>query len=807
MANIEALYEYITEGIQRLVEESQAAKQAHALGLVSAPYGQWKDPKTDKVVAKSVDDGHGGTKLVKINTDDDFGADDAHPNVAAKEKPPEIAPKKEPHVLIGPQEIQNSFKKIQKLVLGYVETDKVTDPEQRSKVEDLIVKATIQVLQGQEVVDPEIRHAIKAIIPQEQVLELRHILLYIRKELKSGEAGHIKSVSDYFKNNPPKIEEPPKPAATISKPQEPPLAMKYALPIPSPSVFTQNAPVAEPTSEPQAPPQATATKIPPSDYLSNAEKMIGLISANLSQQDQNAWKFYMQKAFDATGQYALNYSLHAMFKKGLIDKVMWKKLDSYVKGVKGVTKLPTTLNPKKHLDPSTGALAGHGGMMSQEPKPTSTKGSKEKKGSPILANKIKKFRNTLGQPGEFTSDQVKEMLVYLSNKINEGKPEYYHSTASSVKEMLKKHYGVYWKDAHRAGLWARNMVKKGIKFTQDGRVDFKAIGAENPASLKKLAMIGSEKKMKAQMAAQAEITALASTTLVEGEEIVHGGQHSNAHQFYKKYTHSEVASYLTNESVKHSQNQFKWRYENWSPKFFDQVFKAQKTRQTGGTWNNANKQLIYETFTEAIEGPPPAQLSIKHFVERGMSISKTSLKAFLGAFKIGERAYLSPSGFSEDPQMARQFASSHNAETSTILMRILPNKKTGTLKALSLHDWQEPGTVASYPIGFPASYSSGYVPGNYNNEKEVIIGTSKNLMVKNVKKILIPIYGAIQVNYEIEMEEVDDEETPVTEGKILGLDAKNFKGMSKDTIKALFKYMSVPMSQLKESGSNNDKIK
>jgi len=44
----------INESLDNLNEESDAAKKAKALGLVSKGYGRWADPKTDKVVAQTV---------------------------------------------------------------------------------------------------------------------------------------------------------------------------------------------------------------------------------------------------------------------------------------------------------------------------------------------------------------------------------------------------------------------------------------------------------------------------------------------------------------------------------------------------------------------------------------------------------------------------------------------------------------------------------------------------------------------------------------------------------------------------------
>lgn len=68
------LSELISKSVRRLVEndESEATKQAHQLGLVSKGWGRWADPKTGKLVAKSING-----RLVKYPDTFEDDVDDA----------------------------------------------------------------------------------------------------------------------------------------------------------------------------------------------------------------------------------------------------------------------------------------------------------------------------------------------------------------------------------------------------------------------------------------------------------------------------------------------------------------------------------------------------------------------------------------------------------------------------------------------------------------------------------------------------------------------------------------------------------
>lgn len=80
-------------------DESRAAEQAHHLDLQAAPYGNWKDPQTDKVVAKSV---NGGETLVKTEPGD---TDTPEPEGFESDELPEPTPDQleEPEDLLSPE--------------------------------------------------------------------------------------------------------------------------------------------------------------------------------------------------------------------------------------------------------------------------------------------------------------------------------------------------------------------------------------------------------------------------------------------------------------------------------------------------------------------------------------------------------------------------------------------------------------------------------------------------------------------------------------------------------------------------------
>lgn len=66
--------EFVGRQLHRESDKSDAAEQAHGLGLISKGWGRWADPQTDEIVAKTV---HG--HLVKIDNsnrdDEEFRSD------------------------------------------------------------------------------------------------------------------------------------------------------------------------------------------------------------------------------------------------------------------------------------------------------------------------------------------------------------------------------------------------------------------------------------------------------------------------------------------------------------------------------------------------------------------------------------------------------------------------------------------------------------------------------------------------------------------------------------------------------------
>jgi hypothetical protein len=150
-------------GDERPAGESEAAQQAHQLNLVAKPYGNWADPKTGKVVAKTVQG-----KLVKVKNDDDSvipdkegdgytlsnpkrgysqhsseenpGQFDADIDAAEKDVPPYEEPEQSPEKTALRQQqmdLQGSYKEI-KASQSALERAKQLPPEKKAKLIDIL---------------------------------------------------------------------------------------------------------------------------------------------------------------------------------------------------------------------------------------------------------------------------------------------------------------------------------------------------------------------------------------------------------------------------------------------------------------------------------------------------------------------------------------------------------------------------------------------------------------------------------------------------------------------------------------------
>ncbi|MBW3546122.1 MAG: hypothetical protein KY428_11090 [Bacteroidetes bacterium] len=172
-------------------------------------------------------------------------------------------------------------------------------------------------------------------------------------------------------------------------------------------------------------------------------------------------------------------------------------------------------------------------------------------------------------------------------------------------------------------------------------------------------------------------------------------------------------------------------------------------------------------FTKLAGGPPPAEYKpARGYLERGISMTNDEIETYLQAFEIGKLAYIGPSGFSENPKKARSFG-------DTVILRVYPSKSKGTINAIAVHGRE-------------------FNSDGYSEEMEVVVGTHRNLRVKQVIKHVGSSSG--HVNYEIIMEQEEDgiTESLIREGTIdrdeYGFQTHHWKGLSKDTIKLLIKY-------------------
>jgi hypothetical protein len=130
-----------------------------------------------------------------------------------------------------------------------------------------------------------------------------------------------------------------------------------------------------------------------------------------------------------------------------------------------------------------------------------------------------------------------------------------------------------------------------------------------------------------------------------------------------------------------------WRYTKLDRKTRDKLRDIQVAWQ-GDVQHQAPKSQRKERnkfLNDVMKRPPPAVLSVKGYLERGMSMDKSDAMKFLKNFKIGQNVLLPPCGFSADPGTARSFADDN--EDVSIILRLMPkNGKTYGL-ALPYANW------------------------------------------------------------------------------------------------------------------------
>jgi hypothetical protein len=213
--------------------------------------------------------------------------------------------------------------------------------------------------------------------------------------------------------------------------------------------------------------------------------------------------------------------------------------------------------------------------------------------------------------------------------------------------------------------------------------------------------------------------------------------------------------------------QFKTLLDHFPSDFVKQVNECANWWQGHGQWHHdpQKRKLYNEYFTKAIKGPPPQFITpYKGYVERGINIGNAEeFKDFIQAFAVGELAYIGPSGFSHNSSIPRNYT----GQQFGVLLRVNGRKSDGKIKGLNIGG-RHTGPMAS---------------SMHTGEHELILGVEKNLRTKNII-FHETTQGVVAVI------ELDQEEDGITESTNYGLDVNGWKGLSKDTVKALIKYMN-----------------
>jgi hypothetical protein len=267
---------------------------------------------------------------------------------------------------------------------------------------------------------------------------------------------------------------------------------------------------------------------------------------------------------------------------------------------------------------------------------------------------------------------------------------------------------------------------------------------------------------------------LARNALVKGEKVILTKNSSGV----PKWTVPDDNNHYSSNATALGIEQEAWRKQHMAQKGISEhefEYVADKW-QGGGQWNHDLSDRKKENYvlTKLIEGEPPSMTPVKDCLERGIRLNNAeNLQDFLQAFEIGKLVYLGPSGFTERKYTARHGAGgASNGGNCSVLLRAFP-QKNGMMKGCRVHDRQGSGT-------------------SFSDEKEVILGTSRNMRVREVIKHVVDEGGyEPKVCYEIVMDQEPDHimehKSVIADG---GFDAKLWKGLSRNTVKMLIKYMN-----------------
>jgi hypothetical protein len=408
------------------------------------------------------------------------------------------------------------------------------------------------------------------------------------------------------------------------------------------------------------------------------------------------------------------------------------------------------------------------------------KAKKPPKPKPLIMNLINRnLKNA--------TPQIRVAAMYALTTIAQKGKNYDAADYHKFKEAMNT-AGANERLTRRLARWAVRQATRGIKFDSGGNTD--PIATVNAAIAKKVAEKKAEvewqQKQKAnnlspspinkpssnqQAASSKKIAEIPPSkdphgfikkTLVPGEKVVVSAIHSWSLPGDNTWTsHKQLGEWALAQDAE--------RKKTLSKADYDIFTKAADRWQGGSQWNQApqSRKFMNEIFSKVANGPPPSLTTISQPLERGMTLRTEEVEDFLEAFRIGEKVYLGPSGFSEDRNTARKYASEDDKGIG-VLMRMMPSN-SGKIKGIRIHN--RPGHES------------------FNGEKEVVVGASKNATVLQVIKHVQTGYD-YKVKYEIIMQQKDEDLNEGLLYRVDGLDGSYWKGLSRNTVKTLIKYLN-----------------
>ena len=356
-------------------------------------------------------------------------------------------------------------------------------------------------------------------------------------------------------------------------------------------------------------------------------------------------------------------------------------------------------------------------------------------------------------------------LIYdvLGKNINTSNRSFFTNQLQYKLKML----GIETDTARKVALWATKAAMHNepiaAKVKQIDAANNIAQGITPSSGTTKLPPPGdanAAKQFVASLKPQQDPYDLASNSWADGEEVI---VNSSLQWTGVKNAFGKHAAKVTEQKA--------WRAKNRPKELIDKFNAGMGSWLGGGQWTKPAQQrkALNEIMTRMVEGPPPQYTTVNTHVERGMSMPPEDFKEYIKAFKIGEPTYIGPSGFSFNTATAHGFGakpSNLSAEYVKVLLRVKPDK-SGKIKAAVLDP--------------------------FSSEEELVVGTNKQTRTTRIIKHVTPDpygTGKMVVSYEIELEfdESIQESLNESANTAYGFNMSYWKGLSKDTIKALIKY-------------------